>query len=43
MRKALGEYGTGILQNLINNLWISKNIPTDWKTGVIIRVAKKVI
>ena len=41
MCRAMGEYGTDRLHNLINDIWISESIPTEWKRGVIIKVPKK--
>ena len=41
MRRAMGENGIGRLHSLINNIWMSENIPIDWKRGVIVKVPKK--
>ena len=41
MCKAMGVPATERLRDIINKIWTTENIPTDWKQGVIVKVPKK--
>ena len=41
MLKTLGEVGLGKLTSILNNVWQTETVPSDWKRGIIIRIPKK--
>ena len=41
MCKALGELGLRALLQLVNHVWQEERAPTEWRRGIIVRIAKK--